>query len=154
MKVYWGEWKYSSTHSWPWHLHGCEWSASRSGRFTLRERTPGTHWIRGAVDPRAGLDAVLKLKIPCHCTLLINLPTLFVMPLTLKKEAWTFFEASVIFSVFIKCCYTQTNALNVESCMVLVYFKALPGNLYGETVENHDQDRLPAAQLSNPSSLQ
>jgi len=30
-----------------------EWSASSLGRFT-----PGTHWISGWVDPRAGLDAV------------------------------------------------------------------------------------------------
>jgi hypothetical protein len=29
---------------------GGEWSASRLGRFT-----PGTHWIGGWVDPRAGL---------------------------------------------------------------------------------------------------
>jgi hypothetical protein len=40
---------YSST-------HGGEWSASRPGRFTPRERTPGTHWI-GWVGPRAVLDA-------------------------------------------------------------------------------------------------
>jgi len=28
-------------------LDGCEWSASRSGRFTPRERAPGTNWIAG-----------------------------------------------------------------------------------------------------------
>jgi hypothetical protein len=43
-------------------LVGGEWSASRSGRFTARERTPGTHWIAGWVDPRAGLDDVEKIK--------------------------------------------------------------------------------------------
>jgi hypothetical protein len=32
-------------------------SASRSGRFTH-----GIHWIRGWVDPRAGLDAVTKTE--------------------------------------------------------------------------------------------
>jgi hypothetical protein len=37
-------------------LVGGEWSDSRPGRFTLRERAPGTHWIRGWVDPRAGRD--------------------------------------------------------------------------------------------------
>jgi len=26
-------------------IDGDEWSASRSGRFTPRERAPGTHWI-------------------------------------------------------------------------------------------------------------
>jgi hypothetical protein len=35
-------------------LAGCEWSASRPGRFTPGERSPGTHWIGGWVDPRAG----------------------------------------------------------------------------------------------------
>jgi hypothetical protein len=43
---------------------GGEWSASRPGRFTLRERALGTHWIGSWVGPRAGLDAVSKRKIP------------------------------------------------------------------------------------------
>jgi hypothetical protein len=29
-------------------------------------RAPGTHWIGGLVAPRAGLDAVVKRKIPQH----------------------------------------------------------------------------------------
>jgi hypothetical protein len=35
----------------PWTsaLDGGEWSASRSGRFTPRERAPGTYWIGGWV---------------------------------------------------------------------------------------------------------
>jgi hypothetical protein len=41
---------------------GGEWSVSRPGRFTPRERAPGTHWIGGWVDPRAGLDKVEKRK--------------------------------------------------------------------------------------------
>jgi hypothetical protein len=41
---------------------GGEWPASRPGRFTPGERAPGTHWIRGWVDPRAGLDDVEKRK--------------------------------------------------------------------------------------------
>jgi hypothetical protein len=40
-----GEWVYSSTHSLTSPLDGGEWSASRPGRFTPRERVPGTHWI-------------------------------------------------------------------------------------------------------------
>jgi len=36
-----------------------EWSISRPGRFTPRERAPCTRWIGGWVDPRAGLDAVV-----------------------------------------------------------------------------------------------
>jgi hypothetical protein len=42
----------------------CEWSASRPGRITPKERAPGTHWIGGWVGPRAVLDAVMKRKIP------------------------------------------------------------------------------------------
>jgi hypothetical protein len=38
-------------------LAGDEWSSSRPVRFT-----PGTHWIGGWVDPRAGLDDVVKRK--------------------------------------------------------------------------------------------
>jgi hypothetical protein len=29
-----------------------------------RRKSPGTHWIGGWVDPRAGLDAVAKREIP------------------------------------------------------------------------------------------
>jgi hypothetical protein len=45
-------------------LDGGEWSASRPGRFTPRERDPGTHWIGGWGGPRAVLDTVVKRKIP------------------------------------------------------------------------------------------
>jgi hypothetical protein len=43
-------------------LGGGEWSASSRGRFNPEERAPGTHWIGGLVDPRAGLDDVEKRK--------------------------------------------------------------------------------------------
>jgi hypothetical protein len=62
MKAYW-EWRYSSTHSLTSALDGGDWSASRPGRFTLRERVPGTHWIGGWMDPRSVLDTVVKRKI-------------------------------------------------------------------------------------------
>jgi len=39
------EWRYRSTHSLTSTLDGGEWSASRPGRFNLRERAPGIHWI-------------------------------------------------------------------------------------------------------------
>jgi hypothetical protein len=45
-------------------LGGGEWSTSRPGHFTPRERAPGTHWIGGWVGPRAILDTVVKRKIP------------------------------------------------------------------------------------------
>jgi hypothetical protein len=41
-------------------LVGGEWSASRPCRFTPEERAPGTHWIGGWVDSRAGLDDMEK----------------------------------------------------------------------------------------------
>jgi hypothetical protein len=44
-------------------LAGGEWSASRPGRFTPREKASGTHCIGSWVDPRAGLDdAGLELQ--------------------------------------------------------------------------------------------
>jgi hypothetical protein len=63
MKAYWGSGgvvPLSLTSA----LQGGEWSASRPGRFTPRERDPGTHWIGGWVGPTAVLDAVVKRKIP------------------------------------------------------------------------------------------
>jgi hypothetical protein len=48
---------YSSIHSLTSALDGGEWLVSRPGRFTSRERGPGTHWIGGWVGPTAGLDA-------------------------------------------------------------------------------------------------
>jgi hypothetical protein len=46
-------------------LDGGEWSASRPGCFTPRERVAGTHWLGGWMSPRAVLDtAVVKRKIP------------------------------------------------------------------------------------------
>jgi hypothetical protein len=55
---------YTSTHSLTSALDGGEWSASRSGRFTPRERAPRTHWIGGWLGPRVVLDAVVNRKIP------------------------------------------------------------------------------------------
>jgi hypothetical protein len=41
-------------------LVGGEWSASRPGRFTPKERAPATHWIGGWVGPRADLEDMEK----------------------------------------------------------------------------------------------
>jgi hypothetical protein len=43
---------YSSTHSLISALGGGEWSASRPGRFTPRERASGTPWIGSCVVPK------------------------------------------------------------------------------------------------------
>jgi hypothetical protein len=37
-----------------------EWSASRLGRFTARERALNTHWMGGWVVLRTGLDTVVN----------------------------------------------------------------------------------------------
>jgi hypothetical protein len=52
------EWMYRYTFFLISTLDGGEWSASHPGRFTSGERVPGTHWIGGWVDSRAGLDDV------------------------------------------------------------------------------------------------
>jgi hypothetical protein len=39
-----------------------EWSASRTGRFTSRERASGIHWIGSWVGYRACMDMVSKEK--------------------------------------------------------------------------------------------
>jgi hypothetical protein len=40
-------------------------------RFTSRERIPGSHWIRGWVDPRAGLDVAEKRQSLIWCKMCI-----------------------------------------------------------------------------------
>jgi len=54
-------------------LDGGEWLASYPSCFTPKERAPSTHWIRGWVGPRAGLDMV-KTKYPAT----VRTQTLFV----------------------------------------------------------------------------
>jgi len=44
-------------------LDGGEWSASRPGRFTPKERAPENHWIVGWLDLRDGLDTEVKIKV-------------------------------------------------------------------------------------------
>jgi hypothetical protein len=55
-------------------LVGGESSASRPDRFTPGKRAAGTHWLRGWVDPRAGLNDLEKRKF-------ITLPGLELRPL-------------------------------------------------------------------------
>jgi hypothetical protein len=45
MKAYWGSGSGGSTYSLTSVLDGGEWSVSLPGRFTSREKAPGTHWI-------------------------------------------------------------------------------------------------------------
>jgi len=48
-------------------LDGGEWSVSRRGQFTPREKARDTHWIGGWVGPRTGLDTVVNRTIPSPC---------------------------------------------------------------------------------------
>jgi hypothetical protein len=45
-------------------LDGGEWSVSRPSHFSPSERAPRTHRTEDWVDPRAGLNAVVKRRIP------------------------------------------------------------------------------------------
>jgi hypothetical protein len=62
MKTYWANGAISS-HILTSELDGDEWSVSRPGLCTPRERALDTHWIGGWVGPRVGLHTVVKRKI-------------------------------------------------------------------------------------------
>jgi hypothetical protein len=49
-------------------------SASLTACFTLGELAPGTDWIGGSVDPKAGMDPVKKKIISFPCQNLLELP--------------------------------------------------------------------------------
>jgi hypothetical protein len=80
----------------PSALAGGEWSASRPGLFTLRERAPGIHLTGMWEGPRAGLDAAVakrNINSPCQVsnpcrrarrsiTILSELPRLIIFLLT------------------------------------------------------------------------
>jgi hypothetical protein len=82
-----GEWRYSSTHSLTSALDKSEWSASRPGCFTPRDRARGTRWIVGWVGPRTVLDAVVKRKIPNPCRE-SNPRTPIVQPVAQRYTDW------------------------------------------------------------------
>jgi hypothetical protein len=55
-------------------LDGGEWSVSRPGRFTLRERDHVTHWRGGLMGLRADLDATMD-KVQKHNSVNTNTPS-------------------------------------------------------------------------------
>jgi hypothetical protein len=59
-----------------------EWSSSRPGRFTSAEGAPGTHWVGGWVDLRAGLDDLEKRKF-------LTLPGLELRPFCRPARSWS-----------------------------------------------------------------
>jgi hypothetical protein len=52
-------------HSFTSALDGVEWTASRLGRFDPWERTSGTHWVWGSMEPEVALGVLEKRKICC-----------------------------------------------------------------------------------------
>jgi hypothetical protein len=68
-------------------LAGGKLSASRPGRFTPRERTPGAHWRGGWVDTRARLDDV-KEKF-------LTLPGLVLRPLGRPAHSQSLYRITV-----------------------------------------------------------
>jgi hypothetical protein len=83
-----GEWRYSSTHSLTLALDGGEWSASRSCRFTPKERAPGIHWKGDWVSPRAILDEEVMRKIPSPCRWESNPRTPIIQPIARRYTDW------------------------------------------------------------------
>jgi hypothetical protein len=71
-------------------LAGGEWSASRPGRFTPREKAPGTHWIGDWVDPRAGLDDMdptgTRTPTPWSSSPVASHYTDYAIPAPIKKH--------------------------------------------------------------------
>jgi hypothetical protein len=67
-------------------LVGGEWSASRLSRFTLGERTPGTHWIGGWVNPRAGLDNMERRKFLTYRDWKSNSDPSFLQPVASRYD--------------------------------------------------------------------
>jgi len=98
MKAYWGVEVYLRAFL-TWALDRGEWSVTLSGRFTPQERAPGTHWIGGWVEPKDGLDAVVKRKVPAlsgtrtpdhpaHSPALYRLMTVYVHTQQLLRCVW------------------------------------------------------------------
>jgi hypothetical protein len=83
-------------------LDGGEWSALRPYHLTFRKRAHATHWIGGGVGPRAGLDAVVKRKIPSPCQVL----ELLIIQLLAEGNVRFYFLSS--------------NAANRYSCSVVL----------------------------------
>jgi hypothetical protein len=74
-----------------------EWSLSRPSCFTSRGRSPGTHWIRGWVGARGGLDALdrifsvsaSKFQFPTTSSTVTVLTEMFwTAALSYKKLSW------------------------------------------------------------------
>jgi hypothetical protein len=77
-------------------------SASRSGRFTSVERAPGTHWIGGWINPRAGLDDLEKGKF-------LSLSGLELWPLGRPASSQSLYRLHILFHSSLPNSTKQTN---------------------------------------------
>jgi hypothetical protein len=111
------DWKYSSTHSLTSALDGGEWSASRPGRFTPRERALGTNWIRGWLGPRAVLDALVKRKIPIPCRE-SNPRTLIVQPVAQLYTGWDIIQTKISWAIPTHHTWSQQSHENMWSLLL------------------------------------
>jgi hypothetical protein len=71
-------------------LAGGNWSGLQPGRFTLGEIAPGTPWVGGWVDPRAGLDDEEKKKILDPTGTRTPTPRSVAIPTTLSRLLKTY----------------------------------------------------------------
>jgi hypothetical protein len=84
-------------------LVGGEWSASHLCRFTPVERAPGTHWVGGWMDPRAGLNDVEKSKF-------LTLLGLELWPLYHPAHSQSLYRLHYLSSPFSVMCYDLPKA--------------------------------------------
>jgi hypothetical protein len=61
------EWWYSSTPSWTQHWMEVSGQFHAPAALNPKKKAPCTHWTGGLVGSRAGLDTVVKRKIPTPC---------------------------------------------------------------------------------------
>jgi hypothetical protein len=80
-----------------------------AGRFTPTERAPGTYWTEGWVSPRAGLDTVVKRKIPRTCISLWNTGT------RLKTKKSLSLLGAMFYSTVLQCVVSFRNRLWVSN---------------------------------------
>jgi hypothetical protein len=130
MKTY-GEWMYRSTFSWPRHyLEG-------SGQFHAPaalppgKRAPGTHWIGGWVDLRAGVDDVEKRKF-------LTLPGLELRHSVLQPVASRYTDWAII---------NKNNKWNMIIPTVRCFREVL--NRADETIFQHSHSRYHVTSLTH-----
>jgi hypothetical protein len=86
-------------------LDGSEWSSSRHGRFSARERSPGSHYVAGCIVPNACVDALEWIQIS---TVVNRIPA--VQPISVPTELSRLPVIPVEIGIFI---FIVTSTLNL-----------------------------------------